>query len=111
VETIEGLLGSSYSHCNSDGSKPTKDQWLAWFSTRANNIRSGQFVYTEYRNEDIQIHVHGTVAVVTAVNISSGTRDGKPFSHRLRFTQVWLFEAGDWKRIAFHDSRVVDGPT
>ena len=111
VETIEGLLGSRYSHCNSDGSRPTKDQWLEWFSTRAREIRSGRFVFSEYRNDDIQIQIHETVAVVTAVNVSSGIRDGKPFSNRLRFTQVWVLEAGEWKRIAFHDSHVADGPT
>jgi ketosteroid isomerase-like protein len=108
VETINGLLGATYSHCNSDGSRPTREKWLAWFTTRADDIRAGRFVYDEYRNEDLQIQVHGSVAVVTAVNISAGTRGGTPFSNRLRFTQVWLLEDGEWKRIAFHDSRVRD---
>lgn len=108
IETIQGFLGSSYSHCNSDGSSPTKEEWLAWFNTRATDTRAGRFVYTEYHNEDIRIHVHEAVAVVTAVNVATGTRDGAPFTHRLRFTQVWALEEGEWKRIAFHDSRVVD---
>ena len=108
VETIQGLLGSSYSHCNSNGSRPTKDEWLAWFTTRAADTRAGRFVYTEYRNDDVRIQIHDLVAVVTAVNVAAGTRDGTPFSHRLRFTQVWILEEGKWKRIAFHDSRLPD---
>ena len=29
VQTVEGLLAKHYSHCNSDGSRPDKQQWLA----------------------------------------------------------------------------------
>jgi hypothetical protein len=75
VETIEGLLGSRYSHCNSDGSRPTKDQRLEWFSTRAREIRSGRFVFSEYRNDDIQIQIHETIAVTLGfelVEVSEG---------------------------------------
>jgi pimeloyl-ACP methyl ester carboxylesterase len=108
VETIQGLLGSNYSHCNSNGSRPTREEWLAWFTTRAADTRAGRFVYTEYHNEDVRIQIHDAVAVVTAVNAAAGTREGAPFSHRLRFTQVWFLEEGEWKRIAFHDSRVLD---
>jgi ketosteroid isomerase-like protein len=109
VKIVESLLGSRYSHCNSDGSSPTREQWLAWYRTRAADIRSGRYVLTEYRNEDVRVHIHDGVAVVTALNVSAGTRAGEPFRHRLRFTQVWTREAGQWKRIAFHDSRVA-GP-
>lgn len=110
VRTIEGLLAARYSHCNSDGSRPSKEEWLAWFESRARALREGRFIYTEYRNEDVEVHVHGNAAVVSGVNVSAGRNDGRPFRIRLRFTNVWVLEGTRWRRAAFHDSRIEDEP-
>ena len=109
VETIEGLLGSTYSHCNSSGSRPSREQWLEWYGSRAEEIREGRFTYTEYEIEDIRIQFHGEVAVVTMVNTYKASNNGESVSGRLLLTQVWAIEDGEWKRIAFHDSRIPGG--
>lgn len=108
VETVSGLLGAAYSHSNSSGSRPSREQWLAWFAGRAEDIREGRFAYTEYRIDDIRIHVHGDFAVATMVNTYAAIEDGEPVSGRLLLTQVWALEGGEWKRVAFHDSRIPD---
>lgn len=108
VETVTSLLGSTYSHCNSSGSRPSREQWLAWYADRAEDIREGRFTYTEYRIENLRIQVQGEVAVVTMVNTYAGSDDGEPVFGRLLLTQVWAIEDGEWKRIAFHDSRIPD---
>ena len=66
------------------------------------------FAYTEYRIDDIRIHVHGDFAVATMVNTYAAIEDGEPVSGRLLLTQVWALEGGEWKRVAFHDSRIAD---
>ena len=103
---LAAMLATEFSHVNSDGSKPTREQWLAFVATRRRDLDEGRFRWDLYRNVDLEVRIYGDTAVVTGVNESSGVREGRPFSQRLRFTQVWVREGGQWRRTAFHDSRI-----
>ena len=52
------------------------------------------------------IRWHGDAAVVSSQVVSEGSRDGQPFATRLQVTQVWVRSGGQWRRAAFHDSRL-----
>jgi len=66
--------------------------------------RTGQLRLSRYENRDVKITLHRNTAVVTGVNVSEGVHRGKPFSRRLRFTQVWLKSDAGWQRVAFQDA-------
>ncbi len=106
---LDALLAEDYVHCNSDGSRLTREAWLDWLASRRQEIAAGQFRWDRYRNSEIEVRVHGDAAIVTGINDSSGVRSGQPFQSRLRFTQVWVRGPSGWRRAAFHDSRVA-GP-
>ena len=64
---------------------------------------------TSYRpellvNETISVHLHANAAVVTGIYREKGVDGGKPYDHRARFTDTWLFENGEWRCIASHAS-------
>jgi len=103
---LDSLLTEDYVHCNSDGSRLTREAWLTWLASRRAEIAAGQFRWNRYRNIEIEVRVHGDAAIVTGVNESSGVRNGRPFRSRLRFTQVWVRGPTGWRRAAFHDSRI-----
>lgn len=103
---LDSLLTEDYVHCNSDGSRLTREAWLTWLASRKAEIAAGQFRWDRYRNTEVEVRIHGDAAVVTGINESRGVRKGQPFQSRLRFTQVWVRGAAGWRRAAFHDSRI-----
>ncbi len=104
--TLETLLADDYVHTNSNGGTLNKARWLDYIRTRNAELKSGRLRVNSYINDDLKIRVYGNTAVVTGRNTSGGERDGKAFSLQLRFTHVWVKQAGQWRRAAFHDSAI-----
>lgn len=104
--TLEALLADDYAHTNSNGGTLNKTQWLDYIKTRSAELKSGRLRVDSYINDDLKIRIYGNTAVVTGRNTSRGAREGKAFSLQLRFTHVWVKQAGLWRRTAFHDSAI-----
>jgi ketosteroid isomerase-like protein len=97
------MLCTKYVHTNMDGSVHTKESWLAWVGSRRREIESGRLVIESYDNSDVQIVLHGSMAIVTGINTTAVSQMGRRETRRLRFTQVWITAGSRWKRAAFHD--------
>jgi len=54
--------------------------------------------------EGMRVRVYGNTAVVTGTAESKGTEDGKEFSRRERFIDVWVKQAGQWKIVSTHST-------
>jgi ketosteroid isomerase-like protein len=62
-----------------------------------------------YDLDDTRVAVYGTTAVVTSgVTIAGNNKEGKPFTHRSRFTDVFVWRDGRWQIVAGQSSRVPD---
>jgi hypothetical protein len=111
VPTLEALLTDTYVHVNgSSGNILNRNEWLTWVKTRQAELEAGTLVVSDYRIEDLEVELFGEAAVVTGVAISSGIRNGDSFDTRLRFSNVWIFGGGGWRRAAFHDSPILKQP-
>lgn len=98
-------MTTEYSHVNGgSGTVLTREEWLAWIRDRREEIDAGKLVVRVYRIEDLAVRVYGDSAVVTGVAHSTGERQGSPFTSRVRFTNLWVLDDGEWRRAAFHDS-------
>ena len=106
VSALESLLSDDYIHVNGSGSVLNKQQWLEYIKSRKAELESGRLKIESYENDDLMIRIHGESAVVTGRNVAKGKRGGQTFTTRLRFTHLWIKEGGQWKRAAFHDSRI-----
>ncbi len=104
--TLEALLADDYVHTNSNGGTLNKTRWLDYIRTRNAELKSGRLRIDSYTNDDLKISVYGNTAVVTGRNQSRGAREGQAFSLELRFTHIWVKQAGQWRRAAFHDSAI-----
>lgn len=53
-----------------------------------------------YTVENLEVHLHGSTALLTATTRMSGHYDGKPFSSHYRYIDVYLRENGAWKIVS-----------
>jgi ketosteroid isomerase-like protein len=54
-------------------------------------------------NEDMRVHLHGNLAVVTGMLIVRGRGKDGPFDHRYRYTDTWYRADGRWLMVASQD--------
>ena len=107
VGVLGDMLTANYLHVNgSSGNVIERAAWLSWIASRREEMRSGALVVETYEVGDVLVRMSGRTAVVTGVVRSTWTRHGEPGTSNLRFTNVWLEEAGQWRRAAFHDSAI-----
>ena len=55
---------------------------------------------------NVRVHVYGDAAVVTGINSTTGTLDGKPEALKMAFTDTFIRQNGVWRAVATHDSEV-----
>lgn len=99
VEGLERLLGDDWVLTHSDGRVQDKTDYLKELSSRT---RANQVI----ENQDVEVRLHGDIAVVTGTSVQAGTRDGQPWSGRFRFTRTWILREGNWRMLASHSSRI-----
>jgi ketosteroid isomerase-like protein len=108
--TLRTLLAADYVHVNGgSGATLDRERWLDWIGTRRAKLEAGTLQIRSYELTDLDVRVHGQAVVATGTVHATGVEDGTPFASRLRFTNVWVYEEGRWRRAAFHDSPVPDG--
>jgi len=54
-------------------------------------------------NENMQVHLSGSTALITGWLIIKGKNANGSFERRYRFTDVWLKTKGEWQLIGAHD--------
>lgn len=107
VAALDELLADPYLHVDgASGAVLGRDAWLARVGTQAVALDAGTLVVDRYEVEDLTIRMRRDAANVTGIAITSGTRDGVPFSREIRFTNVWVKEGEAWKLAMFHDSEI-----
>ena len=58
--------------------------------------------------DEPRLILNGNVAVLSARSTMTGQRNGKDFTRRNRFTDVFVWRDGRWQLIAGHTSRIPD---
>jgi ketosteroid isomerase-like protein len=99
VGALSKLLADDWLLTHSDGRLQDKAAYLADLSTKS---RTNDVI----TNEDVAVRLYGLVGVVTGTSVQSGSRDGKPWGGRFRFTRVWSKRGDSWVMVASHSSRV-----
>ena len=69
----------------------------------------GSLVWIEQRLEEPHVVVAGDAAVLTAVVVDVVERAGVRETFRLRLTQTWVLEDGQWVVLAGHAGPRLDG--
>jgi ketosteroid isomerase-like protein len=99
AQALGGLLAADYVGTGARGRVRTKGEVVAQY-------RAGAVKYESLTEDDVQIRIHGSAAVVTGRTRSKGKEEGKSFGGEHRFTRVWVERQGRWQLVAWHSSRV-----
>lgn len=100
VNALQSLLDASLVYIDYDGSIMDKTQFIA--SVRAPSLHPEQIV-----NESMTAHVYGASAVVTGIYREKGTKAGKPYLRRGRFTDTWVYQDGTWVCVASQSTLIM----
>jgi pimeloyl-ACP methyl ester carboxylesterase len=99
-------ITEDYLHINGSSPPVGRTAWLQYVAERAKNIENGLLTINRSDIEDMHIRMYNGYAIAHGKNIIGGEENGSPFLRVLRKTELWVQEHGDWKRAAFHDTRI-----
>lgn len=97
AKALAVLLAPTFAYTDVDGSFQNKEQFLT-------SIRSGS--PSQIINDGMKLEFYGDVIVVTGSYREQGTENGKPFTHRGRFTDTWVEKDGQWLCVASQETRI-----
>jgi len=90
--TMERILADDFILVTGRGNVFTKADLLA-------EARGGKTVYERQDDRQQKVRVWGDTAVVTALLWAKGTSDGKPFEHRLWFSDTYVRTPAGWRYV------------
>jgi ketosteroid isomerase-like protein len=99
ANAIAQLLPETFVYTDYDGTVMNKAKFLE-------DLKDPNYRATLLTNEDMQVFGYQNAAIVIGIYHSKGKYKGKPFDHRGRFTDTWLFENGEWKCVATHTNLI-----
>jgi len=104
--TLATMITEDYRHVNGNSRPYLRGEWLGYVADQGRKIVSGQLIVEDYRMDGVSVEMYGETAVVMGVVTNTGSEGGESFLKQFRVTHVWVLEAGQWKRVAFHDGRI-----
>jgi hypothetical protein len=100
---LRDLLADDYLLINSQDQRETKAQFIGDYTAAG-------FTMDPFAIDDQVIKVWADGAILGGAVTATGTSDGKPYSIRLRFTDVWAKRDGKWRVIFTHANRIAAKP-
>jgi len=90
--TMDRILADDFVLVTGKGKVFTKADLL-------DEARSGRIVYERQDDSERKVRVWGDTAVVTALLWSRGTENGKPFEHKLWFSDTYVRTPSGWRYV------------
>lgn len=106
VETIASLVTNNYIHTNGNSKAIRKNDWFAYLNKRSQEIELGILEVLTYQMDEVEIELYDNTAIVTGKVSVSNNKEGKIINNEYRITNIWVQEAGQWKRAGFHDGKI-----
>lgn len=90
---IEANMHAAFFQISPRGERSSRAEFVA-------SLLDPKLAIDPYTVDDLEVHLHGDTALLTATTRMSGRYDGKPFSTHYRYIDVYLREAGAWKIVS-----------
>jgi len=97
IGAMNSLITDDFIITVEDGATYSKAGYIAHLAATTEHVEVAEIT-------DVQVRVHGDVAVVTGAYYERGTSKGKPYEYRDRFTDVWVGVENTWRILASHYS-------
>ena len=69
-------------------------------------LKTGRYQYKSLTDEERGVRVHGDTGIVSGTCRIVVTAGGKDIDIRVRFTELWVKEAGAWRMVLWHATNV-----
>lgn len=99
---LKRLLADDYLLINSQDKREGKAQFIADYTAKG-------FTMEPFAIDDQVIMVWADGAVLGGAVTMKGMSDGKPYSMRIRFSDIWAERGGKWQVVYTHANRVAAG--
>ena len=99
AKSLASLVGEKFIYTDYDGTVMNKAQFLL----DAQDLAYNPVLVT---NENTKVDLYRNAAVVSGTYHTKGTYKGKPFDHRGRFTDMWIYENSLWQCVASHTTLI-----
>jgi ketosteroid isomerase-like protein len=99
AEAIGRYMADDWVIVGSDGRVGNKPDFLAL-------VRSGALTHDVMESSELDVRVYGEAAVVLARGVSGGHFQGTPFHELERSSSVFVRQAGEWRCVLTHLSRL-----
>jgi ketosteroid isomerase-like protein len=96
---LQMLLAPDLIYIERDGSLMTKAQYISV-------VQDSTLHPNRIASESMDVHIYGPAAVVTGVYIETGSKNGKPYSIRDRFTDTWILRNNSWECVASQSTTI-----
>lgn len=93
--TLDTLLARNYRGHNLRGELEDREAVLHAYRPGAANL-------TEFEVDEVEIEVFSEVGIITGKGYVAGTWEGQPWSHHLRFCDVYVNRDGRWQLLLSH---------
>jgi ketosteroid isomerase-like protein len=91
--TLRRILAPEFVYIGPDGTSSTREQMLT-------GLLSPSLVIKPFTTRDVAIRVYGTTAVLTGWFEQSGSVNGKPYTVRRRYTDVYARHGTRWVAVS-----------
>ena len=94
---LANMIGDKFVNTEWDGEVSERGKFLA-------DIADPHFNPSSLNIQDVKVILYKDTAVVAGIYHTRGTIQGKPYEHRGRFTDTWVFQDNRWLCVASHTS-------
>lgn len=95
AKALENVAGDKFIYTDTDGTVMDKARFLS-------DVKDPSYNATIVVNENVKVDLYDNAAVVSGTYHTKGTYKSRPFDHRGRFTDTWVFQNGLWQCVASH---------
>jgi uncharacterized protein (TIGR02246 family) len=100
---VANLIADSLTYVDFDGSIMDKAAYME-------DVTKTAYQADHLYDEGLSVALYGNAAVVVGIYRETGTNKGKPYIHRVRFTDTWIKQNGVWRCAASQSTLIQRKP-
>lgn len=101
ANAVSNIIADTLTYIDFDGSLMNKAEDIQ-------DVTKTAYQADHLYDEGLTVVVYANAAVATGIYRETGTSKGKPYTHRVPFTDTWIRQAGTW-RCAASQSTLMPG--
>jgi hypothetical protein len=104
MKSISMLVDDTLVNIDDRGHLENKAQYMARIKSEGLLSKGSERGVNEFQSA----HIYGNCGVISGIYSRKGVKDRKPYMHRSRFTETWIYKNGIWVAVAAPMTPILD---